>query len=976
MALAQYHVDSWSTDNGLPQNIIRAVCQTPEGYLWMATMDGLVRFDGARFVVFNRSNTPGILGNRYTSLYCTRSGELWAGTESTGVTRYRQGGFITYTSQQGLPSNSVDGIARDNAGHIWALSSASIAQWDEGKSRFIEMRSERSKYNYYLSSDEQSGFWGIDGHTLRLFIQGHVNEYPLPRDWPGRIFTSAGRDLNGVIWLAAPDGSLAKLSGGRWSKVLRKSGSATNLPAAADVSSTYRDARGNLWNIAVASDPVLGLLTYLILPSGGRTEKIGFNSFFEDGEGSVWLATNGQGLYRVRKQAISVLSKEEGLPDRNVYTIYQDRAGAIWMGTWSGGLVQVSKTKIKTFSTAEGLLLRRISSICEDRDGVLWVATPAGLQRLRNGRFESVWNEGFGVDVRAIHQDAEGTLWLGTGQGLVRHSDRGWSVVSARDGLASDDVRVIIDGRAGNLWIGGYGGLTSFDHGQLKRWTEADGLPSNTVRALYEDTDGVLWIGTYDGGLGRLKDGKFTRYTTREGLFNNGVFQILEGSRGYLWMSCNRGIYRVSKQQLNDLAAGKRATITSIAYGKGDGMRNAECNGGLSPAGIRARDGKLWFPTQDGAAVIDPVAVATNPVPPPVVIESVLLDHEPRPLDRALRVSPGNENLEIEYTALSFINSGQIRFRYRLEDLDRDWVEANTRRTAYYSHLPPGRYRFQVIAANSDGVWNLAGKSIAIIVLPPYYRTWWFLALAVLTAAGAVVLAWNYRMAQLQRVVALQHTFTRELMASQESERKRIAAELHDSLGQELLIIKNWAALALGAVRSTDTAIREPLAEISSTASQAIDGVREIAYNLRPYQLEKLGLSTGIQDLINQVAASSSARLTAEIDPLDGLFRPEVEISIYRIVQEGLNNIVRHSHASAARILVKHEAGMVKLTIEDNGCGFNLQGKQAERGRKGFGLLGITERVAMMGGQVAIQSAPGAGSTLNIWLRPHQEALP
>jgi signal transduction histidine kinase/ligand-binding sensor domain-containing protein len=780
--------------------------------------------------------------------------------------------------------------------------------------------------------------------------------------------------LNGVIWLSAADGRFAKLSGGRWSKVLWAHAEQAASSKRDDLAFTYRDFRGNLWNIAIASDPGGFLVEYLSLSSRRQHRRILFNSFYEDREGSIWLPTDGQGLYRVRKQAVSVLSKEDGLPDRNIYPIYQDRAGAIWIGTWNRGLARFSAGKFTTFSSAQGLISIRIDAISEDRDGVLWVATDRGLYRMRDGRFELVDNEILRgrEDMRAIHQDPKGTLWFGTGQGLFRYRDRSWSVVTAKDGLANDDARVIIDGRGGNLWIGGYGGLTSLYHGQFKRWTEADGLPSNSIRSLYEDSAGVLWIGTYDGGLGRLQNGKLTRYTVRDGLFNNGVFQILEDSRGYLWMSCNRGIYRISKSELNEFAMGKRHTVSSISYGKSDGMRTAECNGGLWPAGIRAHNGELWFPTQDGVAVIDPEHVQVNRRPPPVVIESISVDGRSSSPDKALRIPPGRENLEIEYTALSLIDSGQIRFKYQLVGLDRDWVDAYTRRTAYYPHLPPGEYDFRVIAANSDGVWNMDGRQVHISVLPPFYRTWWFVMLALLTAVGAVYLAWQNRVSQLERAKEVQEAFSRQLIASQESERKRIAAELHDSLGQHLLIIKNWATLALRGLGGASPS-EEPLTEISSTASQAIDEVRGIAYNLRPYQLEKLGLTTAIQDLVDQVAAASAIRFTTEVDRVDGAFPKDVEISIYRMVQESLNNTVRHSQATEARVLVTRQAGSVKLVIQDNGRGFTPpDGRAPAPGRNGFGLLGIAERARMLGGQVAIQSAPGAGTTISISLKSQE----
>jgi hypothetical protein len=301
----------------------------------------------------------------------------------------------------------------------------------------------------------------------------------------------------------------------------------------------------------------------------------------------------------------------------------------------------------------------------------------------------------------------------------------------------------------------------------------------------------VLWLGTYDGGLGRLQNNKFTWYTERNGLFNNGVFQILEDSRGYLWMSCNRGIYRVSKQELTEFALGKRRRISSISYGRGAGMRNEECNGGFSPAGIRTRNGEFWFPTQDGIAVVDPDQVAINHNPPAVVIESISLDHQAQSPEQPLHIPPRVENLEINYTALSFIDPGKIHFRYQLNGLDRDWVDASTRRTAYYAHLPSGNYEFRVVAANRDGVWNMEGARLSISVAPPFYRTWWFLTLLWLSVAAVTYVAWRSRISQLQKVNQLQNAFSRQLLASQENERKRIAGELHDSLGQRLLLINN-----------------------------------------------------------------------------------------------------------------------------------------------------------------------------------------
>jgi signal transduction histidine kinase/ligand-binding sensor domain-containing protein len=963
-AAIQYHIDVWTTENGLPQNIIRDICQTPDGYLWLATHDGMARFDGVRFVIFNRSTTPGIGGNRFTSLYCTANGEFWAGTETNGLTRYSKGKFTTYTAQQGLPANEIPAVIGDDAGHIWALSRTSIVQWNETGFQLMELPAEESGRNYFPFG--RSGFWCIQGNTLHLFIRGQFFHYPLPPGWPHVAPARAGQDLSGAIWLTDASGRFAKLSGGRWSTIPRAHKEQAPSSNWADLASTYRDSWGNVWEINIGSDSAAYLLEALSLPLHGHLQRITFNSFFEDREGSIWLTTDGQGLYRLRRQTITTLSTEDGLPDRNVYPIYQDREGVIWIGTWNGGLARFSDGKLTAVSIAGGTS-NRIFSILEDRDGVLWVATSEGLYKRQWGHFQPVHNSVLDCvgGVRAIYQDPEGTLLFGTDQGLVRFNSGTWSLITTKDGLATNDVRVIILGRSGNVWVGGYGGLTSVDHGQFKHWTEADGLASNSIRSLYEDRDGVLWIGTYDGGLGRFKDGRFTRCTVREGLFGNGVFQILEDGRGYLWMSCNRGIYRVSKSELNELAIGKRAAVFSAAYGKSDGMRNAECNGGFWPAGIRARDGKLWFPTQDGVAAVDPEAVTTNPAPPPVVIESISLDHEPQPLDRPIRVPPGGENLELEYTALSFFNSEHIRFRYRLEGLDTNWIEANTRRTAYYSHLPPGDYIFKVIAANSDGVWNTQGQSLSIVVLPPFYRTWWFLALALMGLLVAAVLIWRARVSQLKQAHAVQQAFTRQLIASQESERKRIAAELHDGLGQQLVVIKNLALMSLGN-GALQTVSRPQIEEISEQASQALGEVKKISYNLRPYQLDRLGLTKAIQGIVKQASAATTISFTAEIDAIDNVLAKDSEINFYRIVQECINNLLKHSQATTASVTVRRTVNELLLKISDNGRGFTPGATSSGSDLAGFGLIGISERTQLLGGKLAIRSKPGQGTMISI----------
>jgi signal transduction histidine kinase/streptogramin lyase len=574
----------------------------------------------------------------------------------------------------------------------------------------------------------------------------------------------------------------------------------------------------------------------------------------------------------------------------------------------------------------------------------------------------------------AILEDRQGNLWFGTNKGLFKLKDGVVSVFTTKDGLPGDDVKIIHEDRQGRLWIGTYGGLAQLsptkNASAFVAYTTKDGLGSNRVRAIHEDAEGVFWIGTYDGGLSRLKDGRITTYTMAQGLFNNGVFQILEDGRGNLWISSNRGIYQAGKQQFNDLAEGKIATLTYIAYGKQDGMLNTECNGGRQPAGIKARDGKLWFPTMGGVVVVDTEAVPFNSQPPPILIEAVSLDRNPTPFNAAVKVKPGQSSLEINYTGLSYVKPEQVRFKYKLAGRDSDWVEAGSRRSVNYSYLPPGNYTFTVIAANSDGVWNNVGASLQITVLPSVWQTWWFISLSILTGCGLIAFVYWRRVSQFRRERVVQEAFSQRLIESQESERKRIAAELHDSLSQNLVIIKNRALHSMATPNDHDRAM-EQIEEIAEAANESLSEVREIAHNLRPFQIDRLGLTKAIEAMVNRVAATHALQTRTHLDVIDGLLSPEKEIHLYRVVQESLNNIIKHAAATEAQVTIRKNEQGIEIIIQDNGKGFTpatiRTGESGNGG--GFGLLGLTERARILGGVPVILSSPGSGTKVELRVR-------
>ena len=957
-AETQYGLEHWTVEDGLPQDIIRGIAQTPDGYLWITTLDGLVRFDGVRFSLFEKNNTPGMATNRFRMMYPGRDGDLWLVNEIGGITRLQKGAFQNYGPEKGIPGYAVSAIAVSEDGEVWILADNQILQWHESEGRFVPLTPPHPTDIYYSQMLwDISGFWAQVGASVHCLFHGRYVDYPLPPQFVRDAVWGAAVDQDGALWVESYGGKQAKIDA---------NGTIHMIEPNAQPTMRLVDSHGRPWTMSVGDH----LNRNLHFQSSGTTVTVPVTGSYEDRQGNLWFGTEGDGLYHVQRQSIAVYSKEQGLVDRDAYAVYQDRPGSLWIGAWHVGLSHYVNGKFTNYTQAEGLPGRNITAVMEDRDGRLWVSGYGGLATFENGRLQKVKQPVLKDVVQAIAQDRDGTLWFGTSAGLGRYQNGATTMFYMKDGLASDDIHVIIEDREGDLWVGGYGGLTRIHHGQFTRYTQKDGLPGTTVWSIYEDNDGVFWIGTYDGGLVRFKDGKFVHYGVKDGLFSNGVFQILEDAHANLWISCNRGIYRVSKRDLNEFADGVRTSITSVAYGKIDGMHSVECNGGIWPAGTKTTDGRLWFPTLDGVAVIDPEAIAYDLQPPPVIIESALLDRAPLSVAAPLRIQPGGRNLEIHYTAPAFVKAAQTHFKYRLEGQDSQWVDAGPRRTAYYAYLPPGDYTFRVIAGNSDGIWNLGGQAIAITVLAPFYQTWWFAALVLLLIAATATLAWRYRVAQLEQSRIAQQAFSRQLIASQENERKRIAAELHDSLGQRLVVINN---LALFALRGRDKNAIEPAAveEISSETKIAIQETREISYNLRPFQLDRLGLTKAIEVMIRTVARSTAMEITSHIDDIDDLFPEELRINFYRIVQEGLNNVMKHAAATQVEVRIQRSNDRTVLTIKDNGRGFAKGGSAVASGPGGFGMTGMAERAKLLGGDLQVLSEPGRGTLMTVAITGH-----
>lgn len=957
---AQYRFDSWTTENGLPQASVSSILQTRDGFLWFATFGGLVRYDGLRFQVFNPGNTKGLRTGRFTTLFEDREGNLWITTEGQGLTRYKDEVFTTFSTDSGLTSNQVGQVSEDPSGNVLIPVGEGVVQWKNGG--FTPYQPAPGEpFNGSLRRTASGAVWYQDGSILRKYERGRVT-VELETGFHPRIFFE---DRAGRLWIGTSEASLLMYQDGKLKVFSEKEG----YPQF-HLSAFFEDQQGVLWFGTTGQGLVQlkdGRFTRYTTRDG--LAGTGVRSIYQDREGTIWVGTES-GLSRMTERVITAYSSKDGLAADNVYPIYEDRQGIIWIGSWLG-LTRYADGVFTNVSQQFGLADAQITSLLEDKAGVLWIGTwGSGVRFIKDGKLTVIRNNEMpGGHVRAITQDRAGNIWFGTMRGVVKYSDGKFTSYSSSDGLAGKEIQTIYEDRQGRIWIGADNGLTKYQDGRFAAFTEKDGLTNNIVRAIHEDDSGTLWIGMYDTGLYRFKDGHFTHYTTREGLFDNGVFRIIEDRHDNFWISCNLGIYRVRKDELNAFAEGRAKEIVSIPYNKRDGMLNSECNGGGQPAGIRARDGRIWFPTQGGVAIIDPDRVPVNPQPPLVVIESLIVDTLPVSARATVELRPGQANIEIHYSGLSFINPELVKFKYKLQGLDTDWVDAGTRRTAYYAHLPPGRYSFTVMAANRDGVWNEKGATIVVVVYPPFWRTWWFISLVVCSVALIALVFYRTRIAQLKRARRTQEAFSNQLIESQERERKRIAAELHDSLGQSLLVIKNRAYLGLKEPDNPAGA-REQLEEISLSAADALEEVREIAYYLRPSQLERIGLTSTLEEMLTKVATSSDINFSYHVASLDGAFSAAAESNFIRIVQETINNIIKHSGAAEANIVIDRDAQAVHLTVTDNGKGFATdEALDNDARRRGFGLIGLAERVRMLGGSHLIRSTPGAGTTISVTIK-------
>ncbi len=947
---------SWSTEDGLPQNSVHAILQTHDGFLWVATEGGLARFDGLNFRVFQQSSEPAFGSDDVCCLAEDARNDLWIGT-ADGLVRESRGVFKHFGVDDGLPSSMILDVVTDVEGSVFALTAKGAARVDP-QGRIDSVKIPGNDLVLAMSRTEDRGVWLGTANDLLQYKDGALHR---ERSLSGQTMTNlAGLVVvpnQQAVWLRSVTQVTLLRNGEQriWRVGHELSGTR--------IESMSADSRGVLW---VGTNRGLSSIDVTSKGTNGAAQQVvaaGFNSVLcttEDRDGDRWIGTETEGLLALRPQ---LFRTEPGVADQSITAVVQTTDGAMWLATKEDGLRRVRAGKVDQPTVSARLASRVILALAPGSHGDLWVGTPDGLNHVDGERVETYTSaNGLPDDfIRSLLADPNGTLWVGTRRGLVELDGKSGRVVSHWDGLRSDAVgallRVVTPGRAGesagqnDLWFATFDGLSRLRDGHIKTFTKEDGLGGNVVTALAQDGSGTLWIGTKGGGLSSYKGGAFT--TFRQAGMPSDIDSILLDGQGRLWMGTHRGVVQVLIAALERCGGDVRCTVAVSRYGYPDGLPSEDLSASGHPAAWTMSNGELWFATTRGVAIANPPQIRRNPVAPPVAIERLLVDDAELPLTgSSMTISPGHTTVTIEYAGLSFRAPTRISFRYMLEGFDRQWMIVGSRRTAYYTNLPPGSYRFLVQAASRDGLWNGTSAEIRFTVEPPYYRRAWFYLLVFVAAAGLI--AWAYRL----RLRRLQREFNAVLM-----ERNRIAREIHDTLAQDFVGISlQLEVLAQTLARGEVTAARDQVDATRTMVREGLDDARQSIWELRAVSA-KDSLPTRLGRVIQRAGLrglKAECRVGGTYRPLP----PELEEEILRIAGEAVTNVLKHAGAESVSVDLQYSPHRLLLRVADDGCGFDVAAVSSIDGH--FGLKGMRERAATIAGQLKVESLTGEGTSVTM----------
>ncbi len=1002
-AINQYIHEAWQTDNGLPQNSIDAIRQTKDGFLWLGTQEGLVRFDGVQFTVYDKTNTPEIQQNHIVSLTVDADGVLWIATQTMGVLTYANNRFSKITNIPQIEHTQLRHLYKDFNGAIWIATRDSGIVKIQGSDVTHYSTGNRLINNnvWSVAQDMQKRIWVgtengvsvIDGDTLLSFS---TKDGLASRE----CYALLG-DHSGEMWIGGTKGlQKARIESGRLTIV--KHYTKNDGLAGPIIYKLITDQQGSMWIGTTA-----GVSRFYKERFDSFTEQDGLtsktvNTLFVDREGNLWIGTEGGGLNVLRDGIFTSFTKKQGLPNNNIWNLFEDRNKQLWICTDEGIALFDPKSGVrKIFGTKEGLANGLAWTTAQDSTGAVWVGTGNGLNKIVNEKIIPLSDSlSFrGISVTCVYSDRRGVLWIGTaGSGLYTVGPGGRRAIGAERGMTSRFINVITSDRSGNIVIGtdGDGIFILQRDSVVAQYTTRNALASNYIYSLYVDSLNNIWSGSLGQGLSIYDRTSFHTFTTANGMFDDVVFQILEDNHGRIWLSCNKGIFHINKSDFFDVIRGVAASLSFTVYGKENGMGTNECNGGTASAGVKSSDGRLWFPTPRGIAMVNPDKISLNSQPPLVVIENLFVNNQPAEIVSGLVLPSGMQRYEFRYTGLSFDGPKKVQFKVKLEGYDKEWDNVKERRAAYYSYLPPGEYTFKVIAANSDGVWNVEGASFSFVVESTFYESKTFY---ILLAAAMLLLAYGFyrwRIRQIQlRQQALKHSVevaTKNLTEANKAKSQLLSFVAHDL--KTPLITINSIAQEIKSL-NVDSRFRGYLDLVEQNSKRIVTLISEILnisaiesgkFHFTFEPLNMADLAGMVVDGYQMHARRKNQTLTYSVKDRDACGILADASKLQEAFENIVNNAIKYSPRGAA-ITVTTEciSDRVRFSVTDQGPGisdsekeqmfqkFTVLSAKPTGGEiaTGLGLAIVKEIVEAHKGKIFVESEPPKGSTFIIELPKH-----
>jgi len=948
----------WRSADGLPEDLAQSLAQTPDGYLWIGTSGGLVRFDGTSFAVFNRENTPAFRDDSVYTLLAARDGALWAGTEGGGLVRYRHGVFRAFGAAEGLSNGFVRVIFEDRAQRLWIGTDAGLFRLQDEMLSRVDGKSGAPTISVHAICEDRAGRLLVGGWGLLILSEQGAAYYSSTESQADNSIRTIHQTADGAIWVGT-------ISGLRRLPHSPRDNPFTTPRILSDLNiSVLRESRnGQLWVGSYGQ----GLLRY----TAGRFVKFSAPSMlphnnvlalFEDGEDDVWVGTQG-GLLRLSPSVASTITAADGAP-QSINSIYADAGGELLVAALNGQLFRVARQTLIPVRLPASVSRVSVRNVFRDSHGVLWVGTDGqGIAAISEaGVIRYTTKQGLVSDfTRAFCEDRDGNLWIGSDSGLSRFSRGAFQNFKTENGLVYNSIRALLPDRSGSLWVATDGGLSRLRAGAFVADPALEHLRGQKVWALHEDAEGKLWIGAHGAGLFLLNGGALTQFTTKVGLPSNKIHFIAEDSRGQLWMSGPSGVVAVARRELEAFAQQATGQLAVRVYSTAEGLSTNQMNGGVQPAGALLPSGTLWFPSTKGAVRIA-AGSSDRRNAPPVLIEQVLADDQAVPFRNGPSLAPGRGKLEIHYTAIRLRSPDRIRFKYRMEGFDPDWTDAGQRRVAYYTNVPAGNYRFRVVAYEMDDPHNAAEQTLSVAWQPPFYKTAWFLALC---ALAALSFAWGAYRLHLRNM--------RQRFAAVLEERNRLAREMHDTLIQGCVGVSALLEAASSAQAVSPSISNELLDRARNEVRATVDEARLAVWNLR--HSPGAGLIAALAELARRSERESGIPVKCEITgaPLalsaEHAERAERERSLLMIIREALQNALRHAAPQQLSISLHFERHRLRVEIADDGCGFDaasLHSVNESADERHYGLLGMRERTEKLGGKFSLTSSHGGGTRVQL----------